>query len=493
MKDKNNVIEEYKNKVREYLNEGSSKVIDIDLINQLKEETSSLVLLCNRLNSDDKIMGKLNQLANNKSNNPRIKAENFLVSDLIGIYNQQLRNENEKSRFVLGFYIDVLLDNHFFGDKDIVSLNNMASSPEFKRGVDKIRSRVNFENMSKQSFLLTTLVKTDFDDVLTGFDNFAKLTFNLKIDKEAVKNAKVDVPIEEVNLLVDAMPEDDSLEKVLAELNDLIGLDKVKTDVKELINLLEVQKLRESENLKNIEITLHNVFLGPPGTGKTSVARLLARIYKHLGFLSKGQMYETDREGLVAGYVGQTATKVNKAVEESLGGVLFIDEAYALTQNQLGNDYGSEAVNTLIKRMEDHRADLSVVVAGYTEPMKEFIESNPGLRSRFNRYFHFDHFTAEELLKIFEGFCKKGDFMLNADAKEKLSDTLDLLVDKRDDSFGNARVIRNLFEKCVQNQANRIVKSKKISKKMLKTFTEVDIPEPNDTLKQVMFTTNKEK
>lgn len=487
MKNKNDVIGNSIDKVKEYLNESSPKVIDTDLINQLKQETSALVLLCNRLNSDGKIMAKLNKLVN-KPNGTQIKAEIFLVSDLIGIYNQQIDNENLKSRFVLGYYLDILLENNFFESKDIMSLNNMAYSPEFKRGIDKIRSRVNFENMSQQSFLLTTLSKTDFNEILIGFDNFAKLTFNLNINKEAINKIKTEVQTEDSTLLVDAMPEYDSLEKVLAELNDLIGLDKVKTDIKELINLLEVQKLRNSEGLKNIEITLHNVFLGPPGTGKTSVARLLARIYKHLGFLSKGQMYETDREGLIAGFVGQTATKVNKAVEESLGGVLFIDEAYALTQNQFGNDYGSEAVNTLLKRMEDHRADFSVVVAGYTEPMKEFIESNPGLRSRFNRYFHFDHFTAEQLLQIFEGFCKKGDFILNSDAKEKLSDTLELLVDKRDENFGNARVVRNLFEKCVQNQANRIVKARKPSKKMLKTFIEIDIPEPNDTLKHVMFT-----
>lgn len=264
-------------------------------------------------------------------------------------------------------------------------------------------------------------------------------------------------------------------------------MENVKKDVYELINLLEIQKKRDEQGLKNIEVTLHTVFLGPPGTGKTSVARLLSRIFKHLGFLSKGQMYETDREGMVAGYVGQTAVKVDKAVEESLGGVLFIDEAYALTQNATGNDYGSEAVNTLLKRMEDHRGDFAVVVAGYTEPMKEFVESNPGLRSRFNRFFHFDHFSPEQLFLIFENFCKSSDFIIDADAKEKLTDTFELLYTKKDENFGNARVVRNLFEKCVQNQANRIINLPLLNQEILKTFTELDVPEPKETLNQVSF------
>ena len=203
-------------------------------------------------------------------------------------------------------------------------------------------------------------------------------------------------------------------------------------------------------------------------------------------------MIETDREGLIAGFVGQTALKVDEVVKKSLGGVLFIDEAYALTSNPLGNDYGAEAVNTLIKRMEDHRDDLAIVVAGYTEPMKIFVESNPGLRSRFNRFFEFKHFTSSELLKIFESIAKKSDFTLSDDAKEKLTDTFDLLDIDKDESFGNARLVRNLFEKCIQNQANRIIKIKKLTKKTLKTLTEEDIPEPKETQEMARFTIKTE-
>jgi stage V sporulation protein K len=289
------------------------------------------------------------------------------------------------------------------------------------------------------------------------------------------------------------IPQDDTLEKVMEELNSMVGLENIKKDIAELINLLEIQKKRTSGGLKNIEITLHTVFLGPPGTGKTSVARLLSRIYKHLGFLSKGQLCETDREGMVAGYVGQTATKVDKLVDYSIGGVLFIDEAYGLANNFSGNDYGAEAINTLLKRMEDHRDDLAVVVAGYTEPMKVFVESNPGLRSRFNRFFHFEHFTPSELLQIFEGLCSKTDFILSEDAKEKLNDTFELLYAKRDEGFGNARTLRNLFEKCVQNQANRVIKLAELNPDILRELTEADIPEPTETEKQVYFSANDEE
>ena len=470
---------------------------DDKFIVSLKEETVSLLSLCNAINADEKSSKKLNSLVGTSNpNGLLLKAEHFFLSDLIKIYNQQLQNENEKSRFVLAYYFDVLRNNYFSDSTAVETLNKLAASPQFKTNIDKIRKENSISssaNSSNHSFLITALSETNsakLQETLTAFEHFAKSAFNLKFDKEAVSLMVNSSKKEATNTAVDTMPVNDTLEKVLEELNQLIGLDKVKNDVKELINLLEIQKRRDSEGLKNIEITLHTVFLGPPGTGKTSVARLLSRIYKHLGFLSKGQLYETDREGLIAGFVGQTAAKVDKVVQESLGGVLFIDEAYSLTQNMMGNDYGSEAVNTLLKRMEDYRQDLSVVVAGYTEPMKVFVESNPGLRSRFNRYFYFDHFTADQLLLIFESFCKNADFVIDENAKEKLSDTFDLLVDKRDDSFGNARVARNLFEKCVQNQANRIVKLKKISKKTLKTFTEEDIPEPKDTLEQVTFSSN---
>lgn len=479
--------------IKEYLEEelNTTKVyFEADFVQELRKEITAILSICEILNQDKVVVEKLNSLVNsNNSNGLLYKTEHFFLSDIITVYNQHLDKENEKSRFVLAYYFDVLKNKHFADEKAISTLNKLASNQDFKANLEKIRKEnaINsVDNKGNQSFLITALSQTNnskLEEILSAYEKFGIQAFNIKFDKTATNQIVEKSKVVE-SLSVSAIPENDSLEKVLAELNEFVGLERVKQDVKELINLLEIQKKRESEGLKNIEITLHTVFLGPPGTGKTSVARLLGRIFKHLGFLSKGQMYETDREGMVAGYVGQTATKVDKVVNESIGGVLFIDEAYSLTQNALGNDYGSEAINILIKRMEDYRDDLSVIVAGYSDPMKVFIESNPGLRSRFNRYFHFDHFKPTELFQIFETMSKKADFLISDDAKEKLQDTFNLLFDKKDDSFGNARAVRNLFEKCVQNQANRIVKLPEITSEILKTLTEEDVPEPKETSKK---------
>ena len=466
-------------------------------IKELRKETFNILATCSSLNKEDLFIQKINQRA--VSNNPNgllLKAEHFFLSDCIAMYNLCLGKENDKARFTLAYYYDALRNASFADEKEVKALNGLVASENFKKHISKIRNENSLlcsEPNDKKYFIPSVLLETNdpkYEWILDKYLNFLQYSYEVTFKDKAdfgtfigLKSNKKDVQ----NSDVTSISENDSLEIVLQELEQLIGLEEVKKDVYELINLLEIQKKRSFEGLKNIDVTLHTVFLGPPGTGKTSVARLLSRIFKHLGFLSKGQMYETDREGMIAGYVGQTAAKVDKVVEESLGGVLFIDEAYALTQNTTGNDYGSEAVNTLLKRMEDHREDLAVVVAGYTEPMKDFVESNPGLRSRFNRFFRFNHFSPEQLFLIFENFCKSSDFIIDADAKEKLTDTFELLYSKKDENFGNARVVRNLFEKCVQNQANRIVNLPLLNQEILKTFTEEDIPEPKETQTQVSF------
>ena len=266
------------------------------------------------------------------------------------------------------------------------------------------------------------------------------------------------------------------LEDLLKELDALVGLSRVKADVRQLINFLKVQKMREEKGMPALPISRHLVFYGNPGTGKTTIARLLAQIYRSLQILSRGHLIESDRGDLVAGYVGQTALKVKEVVSQALGGVLFIDEAYALNAEGRGNDFGQEAVETLLKLMEDHRHDFVVIVAGYTEKMEDFISSNPGLRSRFNKFLLFEDYTPGELVEIFKGFCGKASFKLTPAAEQRLLDLFKLLSLTRDESFGNARTARNLFEMTISKQANRIVTLANINEEILSTIDEVDIP-----------------
>ena len=265
----------------------------------------------------------------------------------------------------------------------------------------------------------------------------------------------------------------ESIEDLKKELATYIGLEDVKKEVETLINLVTIQKLRKENGLPVNELSLHMVFSGNPGTGKTMIARLMARIYKSLGILSKGQLVEVDRSGLVAGYVGQTAIKTGEVIEKALGGVLFIDEAYALTTRG-GNDYGQEAVDTLLKAMEDHRDDLIVIVAGYIELMQEFVKSNPGLESRFNRFLHFPDYSIDEMMAIFDMRCSQNSYTLAEDAKPILRVLLKLKsLDVK--GFGNARGVRNLFERAVTAQANRLSTDPDITKEDLMLLTADDI------------------
>lgn len=261
----------------------------------------------------------------------------------------------------------------------------------------------------------------------------------------------------------------------LQQLDKLIGLESVKEEVNKLTNFIKVQNLRKQKGMNAITLSYHCVFTGNPGTGKTTVARIVAQIYRELGILKKGQLVETDRSGLVAEYVGQTAVKTNKIIDSALDGVLFIDEAYSLVQGG-GNDYGKEAIATLLKRMEDDRDRLIVILAGYDNEMKLFIDSNPGLQSRFNRYIHFSDYNAEELMAIFKLNLKKFDYELTNDAEQKISHLFSYAVSHKDQNFGNGRYARNVLEKTLENQATRLATVNEITEQMLRTIEEHDIP-----------------
>ena len=269
------------------------------------------------------------------------------------------------------------------------------------------------------------------------------------------------------------------LDELMAKLEELVGLETVKKDVKSLINLIKVRKLREENGLPNSAMSLHMVFLGNPGTGKTTVARLLSGIYAAIGVLSKGQLIEVDRSGLVAGYVGQTALKTQEVIKSAMGGILFIDEAYALAGGG-ENDFGQEAIDTVLKAMEDHRDDLVVIVAGYPAPMERFITSNPGLESRFNKYIDFPDYTGEELMAIFEIRCKKGGYTLTEEAAEYARGYFAAMYEGRGDNFGNGRDVRNFFEDCVTRQADRLAQMEEPSREDLISLTAADLEEPAD-------------
>lgn len=309
---------------------------------------------------------------------------------------------------------------------------------------------------------ILTVAVGDSDDKKDGDSEELEMTESADKQSETAKDSVV---------VTDAL-EGDPFE----ELESLIGLGPVKEEVKSLTNFVKIQQARKEKGLKQASVSYHLVFTGSPGTGKTTVARIMAKIYKDLGVLKKGHLVETDRSGLVGEYVGQTAVKTNAVIDSALGGVLFIDEAYSLTDAGK-NDYGSEAISTLLKRMEDDRDNLVVIVAGYTNEMKRFIDANPGLQSRFNRYINFPDYSSGELYQIYLMRAKKYGIELTDEASAFLKEHLDYVVAHKDRNFGNARYARNLFEKTLTAQANRLAKkgAKSATKNELSTIEKIDI------------------
>ena len=277
----------------------------------------------------------------------------------------------------------------------------------------------------------------------------------------------------------EAQAEKPDFDELMAQLEELVGLEDVKKDIKNLVNLMKVRKLREANDLPVPPMSLHMVFMGNPGTGKTTVARIVSGLYAAIGVLEKGQLVEVDRSGLVAGYVGQTALKTQEAIQKAIGGVLFIDEAYSLSSGG-ENDFGREAIETILKAMEDHRKELIVIVAGYTGPMEKFLSSNPGLESRFNKYFFFPDYNGEQLMAIFRSQCKKNGYTLTEESEKAAVALFTELYENRSDNFGNGRDVRNCFEDMVVRQSNRVAQLENPTKEDLMAVLPEDLQDEEE-------------
>ncbi len=510
-------LEYFTNKFKKFVNEKDDEKHDFEIDHEylqiLKSEGEKIQHLVEDLNSDKRFSNIINTIIQKTDNATEFKAEHIILQDIIKVFNlvYPLRKKKDvisdlKIKFLLAFIFEKLNGKDMISSLSISKINDFVKTEKFDENISIIReaSLFNLGEGYKNEFLLPSILKRLNNLHFTNASSFLYRIASIiaKADNEVSEEEKKQLEIINNKLLnpkekikgvkQTEIDENETLDDVMNQLNELIGLNNIKTAIKELSNFLKIQKVREEKGLKNVNNALHSVFMGPPGTGKTTVARIVSKIYKHLGYLKKGHLVETDRTGMVAGYVGQTALKVDEVIEASIDGVLFIDEAYSLVTGNK-KDFGNEAVEVLLKKMEDYRNRLVVIAAGYPDEMEEFIESNPGLQSRFNRYFTFEHYRPEELIEIFELFCSKNDFILSEDAREKLFFIFEKLYEKRHKNFGNARVARNLFEKIIEYHANRIVAITPLTEELLKTIEEPDVPPVNRTVEKYLMFKNEEE
>lgn len=418
-----------------------------------------------------------------------IDFESVLYDDLFRWFSYLGLGDNQITDNELEF-INELMDESYSRDDimalsgaELGDLDSFAYSCQIDEftsnfGIDESLTSNLFECFRMCGGLFVFVDGTEIDEnTLNRFNTYIstlKSRYNITPTKLMAKSAN-DI-MGEIQSSQDKIPEDDethSLDEYLEKLNKLIGLRKVKKDVNSLINLVRIRKLRQDRGIKQPAMSLHLVFSGNPGTGKTTVARLLSKIYHEIGLLSKGHLIETDRSGLVGGYVGQTAIKTQDVIQSAMGGILFIDEAYSLAQAN-ENDYGREAIDTLLKAMEDNRDDLIVIVAGYPDLMDNFLHSNPGLESRFNKFIYFEDYDGEELYEIFDLMACEANLTLDEGARQYLKEYFETLYEHRPKNFANGRTVRNLFEEVITRQANRLAGDDDITDEELNTLTYED-------------------
>jgi SpoVK/Ycf46/Vps4 family AAA+-type ATPase len=375
-------------------------------------------------------------------------------------------NPGLRSRFTTYFHFDDYTPDELLAIfKMMAKSNKYEIEPKAEEALKKIFTRMyerrdkNFGNGREVRKLFDECIKMQANR-LSSMSNYDKKELSILREEDIPPKYKVEEEIK--------------IEDVLRRLESLVGLETVKREVRSLINYLQVEKARSTLGIKETMLNLHFVFRGNPGTGKTTVARILADVFKAMGLLSKGHLVEVDRSGLVAEYVGQTAPKTNRVIDSAMGGILFIDEAYTLAPKGMGADYGKEAIDTLLKRMEDDRGKFIVIVAGYPEPMEDFLNANPGLKSRFTKYIDFEDYKPEELKAIFCLMAKNKGMVLGEGVEEFLTKLFDDIYKKRDKNFANGRTVRNIFEMVLQNQSNRIaelMEKGEIKPEVLNTIT----------------------
>lgn len=432
----------------------------------------SFIHLISKQNGDERYKNFLEVYTNSKYTCSLLLLENrqeFALPIIYSRLQERIINSNNNNNNSLCSLGELLIA--FFFDLGRCYIFNSSE----KKDIDK-NNYINYirflqNSMPKQPEKVKQVWDSEIVKEDTSFVNIKNVKVNETLNNRNEKNTK--------EALVEG---EESVDDLLNNLDSLVGLAGVKREVNSLVNLLKINSLREERGLKVPNVSKHLVFLGNPGTGKTTVARLLAKIYQKLGLLEKGQLVEVDRANLVAGHVGQTALKTKEKIDEAMGGILFIDEAYTLVKE--GADFGQEAIDTLLKAMEDSRDKIVVIVAGYPEPMNKFLESNPGLRSRFYKNIFFEDYNAEELFTIFNGFCEKQDLKLNEDARTHLKTYLEKLSTNKKEDFANGREMRNLFELSLMNQVNRLVDNIKISDEDLMELRSEDLNIKTDEVKK---------